>query len=116
MNLKAKNFVKVSTSKAEIFIYDFIGPMGEDSNWLVEYSAKDFIKQLADVEKSGFQEVDVHINSGGGYIAEGYAIFNAIKNSKLNITGFNDGIALSIAGYILMACDKVVMAENSLIM
>lgn len=59
-------------------------------------------------------EVVVRINSPGGSVAEGIAIFNALK--PYNPTCYVDGIAASIASLILMAGARRIGAENAIVM
>lgn len=58
--------------------------------------------------------VEVHINSPGGSVAEGLAIYNALKPREPVI--YIDGIAASIASLIAMAGARIVMADNALMM
>jgi len=58
--------------------------------------------------------VEVRINSPGGSVAEGLAIFNALKPRQPVI--YVDGIAASIASLIAMAGARIVMADNALMM
>lgn len=58
--------------------------------------------------------VEVRINSPGGDVAAGLAIFNALRPRKPDV--FIDGIAASIASLIAMAGARIVAAENALIM
>lgn len=60
--------------------------------------------------------LDVYINSYGGEVAEGLAIYNALKRHKAEVTTFIDGFACSIASVIAMAGDKRVMYDSSLLM
>lgn len=59
-------------------------------------------------------EVEVRINSPGGSVAEGLAIYNALKPRKPTV--FIDGVAASIASLIAMAGARVIAAQNTLIM
>lgn len=58
--------------------------------------------------------VEVRINSPGGSVTEGLAIFNALKPRKPTV--YIDGIAASIASLIAMAGAKIIAAENALVM
>lgn len=60
--------------------------------------------------------IEVHINSGGGDVFEGLAIYNALRqwNGKVNV--HIDGLAASMASMIAMAGDTVSMASASLLM
>jgi ATP-dependent protease ClpP protease subunit len=58
--------------------------------------------------------VEVRINSPGGSVAEGLAIFNALKPRQPLV--YVDGIAASIASLIAMAGARISMADNALMM
>lgn len=60
--------------------------------------------------------INVHINSYGGEVAEGLAIYNALRAHPANVTTYCEGFACSIASVIFMAGDKRVMDEASLLM
>jgi len=60
--------------------------------------------------------IDVFINSGGGSVFDGSAIYTALKRHKAKTTVYVDGIAASIASVIAMAGDEIVMAENATMM
>jgi ATP-dependent protease ClpP protease subunit len=91
---------------AEIMIYSPIG----SSWWEETVDAKSFID---DLNALNVDEITVRISSIGGSVADGIAIYNALKRHKAHITTCNDGVAYSIAGLILMAGDTVQMAENA---
>ena len=61
-------------------------------------------------------QIDVYINSYGGEVAEGLAIYNALRRHKAKIRTFCDGFACSIASVIFMAGDERIMNEASLLM
>lgn len=61
-------------------------------------------------------QIDVYINSYGGEVAEGLAIYNALKRHKAKVRTICDGFACSIASVIFMAGDERVMNEASLLM
>ncbi len=54
---------------------------------------------------SQYNKIDVHINSNGGDVFSGIAIYNALRTSTADITIYVDGIAASIAGIIAL-CGK----------
>lgn len=90
----------------EILIYGIVGDIddGLDAAWLVT--------QIA----SAPDDINVRINSLGGLVFDGFAIFNALKQSPRNVTVYIDGVAGSIASIIAMAGDRIVMAENAVMM
>lgn len=59
-------------------------------------------------------QIEIRINSPGGNVAEGLAIYNALKPRRGTV--YVDGVAASIASLIAMAGERIVMAENALIM
>jgi ATP-dependent Clp endopeptidase proteolytic subunit ClpP len=60
--------------------------------------------------------LNIYINSGGGSVFAGLAIYNMLKRSKANKTVYIDGLAASIASVIAMAGDKIVMPNNAFLM
>jgi ATP-dependent protease ClpP protease subunit len=60
-------------------------------------------------------ELTLRINSPGGSVFDGVAIYNALKRHDAAITVWVDGIAASIASVIAMAGDEVVMPENAML-
>jgi ATP-dependent Clp endopeptidase proteolytic subunit ClpP len=90
---------------AEIVIYDEIGAFG--------VPAKAFLDELKAL--GPVAELTVRINSPGGSVFDGVAIYNALKRHGAAITVWVDGIAASIASMIAMAGDEVVMPENAML-
>lgn len=98
------------SDKAEIWIYEEIG----ENFWTDDgISAKNFQKELSDIKAS---QIDLHINSPGGLVFDGIAIYNLLKQHPANITTYIDGLAASIASVVALAGNKVIMAENGLFM
>jgi ATP-dependent Clp protease, protease subunit len=91
---------------AEIVIYDEIGAFG-----ILAKAFLDELKALGPVA-----ELTVRINSPGGSVFDGVAIYNALKRHDAAITVWVDGIAASIASVIAMTGDEVVMPENAMLM
>lgn len=95
---------------AEIVIYDEIG----FSWWGESVTAKQF---LADLTALGAVDtITVRINSPGGDVFDGVAIHNALKNHGAKIITQVDGIAASIASFILMAGDEINMPANAFLL
>lgn len=94
---------------AEINIYGDIG----ESWWDDSITAKRFVQDLAALD---VDFLTVRINSYGGSVSDGIAIYNAIKRHKAQTTVAIDGVAVSIASLIAMAGDSVEMADNALMM
>lgn len=60
-------------------------------------------------------DLTVHINSPGGDVWAGTAMFNALKKHNGSVTIVVDSLAASIASIIAMAGDKIIMAEGSML-
>tara|TARA_B100001250_G_scaffold409590_1_gene434261 strand:+ start:7493 stop:8497 length:1005 start_codon:yes stop_codon:yes gene_type:complete len=90
---------------ADIYLYSEIGGM--------EINAENFVKDLSDLKG---KDLNVHINSLGGSVFDGIAIYNALKNFKGKVTTKVEGIGASIASVIALAGDSIEMADNSLLM
>lgn len=93
----------------ELLIY---GDIGE--NWWGEsITAASVATQIREAKA---KTILVRINSYGGSVTDGTAIYNALRASGAKITCRVDGIAASIASLIAMAGDTVQMSSNTLLM
>lgn len=97
------------TSHAEVLIYSTIG----ESWWEETVSAKSLVAELAELE---VDTIDVRLNSPGGSVFDGNAIYNALRRHSASVTTYVDGCAASIASIIALAGDRVVMAPNAVMM
>lgn len=101
----------LSLTTAELFIY---GDIVKD-NWN-KWSDEDtcpaditeFLKDL-----SSFENINVNINSGGGSVHGGLAIYNQLKRHNGYKTVRIDGIAASISSVIACSGDKVIIPTPS---
>ncbi len=91
---------------AQVYIYEEIDPF-----WGL--GAKQFADELNALDAN---EIDLHINSRGGSVFEGHAIYNTVRDHKATVTTHIDGVAASIASAIALAGDKVVIARNAMFM
>lgn len=83
--------------------------------WLEsDVSSHNLSKQLEAL--NDVDEINVYINSYGGEVAEGVAIYNALRRHKAKVRTICDGFACSIASVIFMAGDERVMNEASMLM
>jgi ATP-dependent Clp endopeptidase proteolytic subunit ClpP len=96
-------------SLAEVWIYEEIG----SDFWGEGLTAKAFVEELNALE---VDHIALHINSPGGSVFDGQAIFNAIERHPASVTSHIDGLAASIASVIALAGDTVEMARNALFM
>lgn len=96
---------------ADLYIYGDITSFRLLNSDVSSYSLSQELKELKDVE-----QINVYINSYGGEVAEGLAIYNALKRHSANVTTIADGFACSIASVIFAAGDERLMSEASLLM
>lgn len=61
-------------------------------------------------------QINLYINSYGGSVFEGTAIYNQLKRHPAHKTVYVDGFACSIASVIAMAGDEIVMPKNTMMM
>lgn len=78
-------------------------------------SALDVAQAIAALP-AGVTSIEVHINSYGGDVAEGVAMYNALRGSGREVTTVCDGFACSIASVVFMAGSRRVMRPASLLM
>lgn len=96
------NFENQSEDTTSVMLYGAIG------GWF-GVTAQDFVKELRDIQT---KNIHVHINSPGGGIFDGAAIYTALRQHPANVTAYVDGIAASAASFIAMAADEYVPAKN----
>lgn len=96
---------------AELLIYE---PIGKDF-FGDGLSAADVVNFLSDIDAET-DSIDVRINSPGGSLIDGTAIYNALARSGLTVRTHVDGLAASAASLIAMAGDEIHMSENALMM
>ena len=89
--------------ETDIFIFDEIGIWGIGADRLIN-----------EVQALKPTRINLHINSPGGSVYDGWAIFNYLRAHPAPVTAYIDGIAASIAGVIAMSADEIIMAEVSL--
>lgn len=90
---------------AEIFVYD------EISYWGI--TASDFVRDLQGIDRD---RIVLHLNTPGGDVFDGIAIYNALRQHKAHVTTYVDGLAASIGSVIAMAGDEVVMGNYAQMM
>lgn len=79
-----------------------------------ETSANHFREVLG--QFPGVTQINLFINSYGGSVFEGTAIYNQLRRHSAHKTVYVDGFACSIASVIAMAGDEIVMPRNTLMM
>jgi ATP-dependent protease ClpP protease subunit len=96
---------KSGDNETTVTLYDEIGAFGAGS--------KQF---LGDIGKLSGQHIHLRINSPGGSVVEGTAIYNALRRHKGGVTVHIDALAASMASVIAMAGAPVLIADNALMM
>jgi ATP-dependent protease ClpP protease subunit len=101
------SWYKISNTAAgaEVLLYDEIGWFGVTAN--------DFARELQALDTDA---ITLRINSPGGDVFDGLAIYNALRNHPATVTTRIDGLAASAASFIAMAGDKIVAEKASQIM
>ena len=95
----------------ELLIYGDIG----DSWWTESVTASSVVEQLNALDAS-VATINVRINSYGGSVADGLAIYNSLKRHPATKAVTVDGVAMSSASLIAMAGDTVTMPATSILM
>lgn len=105
-----KFWAKATNQKAELYIYDAIGAdfFGDG------ITAKSVQDALSEFKPNA--DLDVYMNSPGGSVFEGIAIYNQLLRWGGKKTFHIDGIAASIASVIAMAGDEVKIADSGVFM
>lgn len=87
---------------------------GFDYDWTDSTGIKKLSRRLEDF--NDYNEINVYINSYGGELAEGLAIYNALKLNKATVNTYNIGFACSSASIVFMAGDNRYMSKSSILM
>lgn len=106
-----KKYYSLETNGSETDIYIF----GDITSWECfenDVSSYTLSKELQALES---KRINVHINSYGGEVAEGLAIYNMLRNHKAKVQTVCDGFACSIASVIFMAGDERIMNNASML-
>lgn len=114
---KFLNFKKVSESETELYVYGDIRKKGIIEKWLgigedvtEAFSLKDALNAV------DTPNLTVRINSYGGSVSEGLAIYSLLSEFKGHLKTIVDGFACSAASVIFMAGQERVVPENGLLM
>ena len=102
------NVVPTGNGRASLMLYGEIG--GDDG-----VSPERIVSEMAYLA-SEYPMIDVHINSMGGEVFAGIAIYNALKDSPSIVNIYVDGLAASIAGIIALCGKPLHMSRYSRLM
>ena len=112
--------IKQQTEPGVLDLYIYGDVEGDRRDWWTgeiiesETSADYFREELAKYEDVVL--INIYINSYGGSVFEGTAIYNQLRRHRARKVVYVDGFACSIASVIAMAGDEVVMPRNALMM
>ncbi len=102
---------EAKNDSAEMYIDgDIVTDEWEDSDTSAA-GFRDALKSLGDVKN-----INLHINSPGGSVFEGIAIYNMLKQHSAQVNVYVDGLAASIASVIAMSGDAIFMPSNAMMM
>jgi len=109
----------VSAREADIFIFgDIVDPIEEAlwREWYGDESSVSGLSMTKDINALDVDVINVHINSYGGVVSEGFAIYNALSIHPAKIRTYCDGFACSAAANVFMAGDERIMGNPSALM
>ena len=112
--------IRQSANAGTVDIYIYGDVEGDSYNWWTdeviesETSANHFRDELAKYPNA--TQINIYINSYGGSVFEGTAIYNQLRRNPAHKTVYIDGFACSVASVIAMAGDEIVMPRNALMM
>lgn len=108
----------VEPNTLEMYVYGDVKGDGydwwNDEKIISETSANHFREELAKFPNA--TQINIYVNSYGGSVFEGTAIYSQLKRHTAQKTVYVDGFACSVASVIAMAGDKVVMPRNTMMM
>lgn len=87
--------IMVDSKKREVYLYDMIGP-----SWLGLDAADTLVEALKTL---GPGDISVRINSPGGDVFEGYAMYTQLTQHDGQVTTYNDGLVASAATFPFLA-------------
>lgn len=110
-NLTIKN---LTGKTADLYIY---GEIVDNTDWKWdEYDVMpDDIREVVD-QLDNLDTLNIYINSPGGSVFAGTAIYNMLKRNKAKKIVHIDGVAASMASVIALVGDEVYMPSNAFMM
>ncbi len=110
--MKNKKYFQLTQNDNEVDIQIY----GDITSW--EWFESDISSYTLSKQIEGLEcdKINVYINSYGGEVAEGLAIYNQLKRHKAKVKTVCDGFACSAASVVFMAGDERIMSTASLLM
>jgi ATP-dependent Clp protease protease subunit len=106
-----KKYYQLLTENNEANIYIY----GDITSWEWLESDVSSYTLSKEIEGLDINTINVYINSYGGEVSEGLAIYNALKRHKATVKTYCDGFACSAASVVFMAGDERIMSNASLL-
>jgi ATP-dependent Clp endopeptidase proteolytic subunit ClpP len=100
-----------SGGEIEILLYACIGEDGWTGEGTTAAQFADDLKAAGDV-----RSIHIRVNSEGGSVFQGLAIYNTLLSHGAKVTATVDGIAASIASVIICAAQTISIAKNGIVM
>ena len=95
--------------QTDIYIFGDITRYADEANQ--ETSGYSLVQQLKKIPDAA--EINLHIDSFGGNVSEGWAIYNALKDSRARVTSYADGFVASAAIYPFLAGQERIASNVS---
>ena len=102
---RVANEERSASGPLEIYIYDVIGWPFND--------VEELVRKIADNRD---REILLHINSPGGDVFDGMALYNGLRNHTQPVTTKIEGLAASMASVVALAGTSVQMHQNAMLM
>lgn len=96
-----------SANAADVYVY---APIGD---WFGMVSAEQFVSEVKDLQVAN---IVLHLNSPGGDVFDGVAMYNTLKSHPANVEVRIEGLAASAASFLAMAGDTVKIGRNAQLM
>lgn len=90
---------------AKLYVYDVIGGWSLDS--------AEFVQAVHAITAPN---IDMHINSPGGFVFDAVSMYEAVKEHPAHVTASVDGLAASAASFLSQAGDDVKIAKGGRMM
>lgn len=95
--------------QTDIYIFGDITRYADEASQ--ETSGYSLVQQLKKIPDAA--EINLHIDSFGGNVSEGWAIYNALKDSRARVTSYADGFVASAAIYPFLAGQERIASNVS---
>jgi len=112
--VRIKKYYALAVKDKEASIYIF----GDIVSWELfesDVSSYSLVKEIESLPED-IETINVFINSYGGEVAEGLAIYNQLRRHKAKVRTYCEGFACSAASVVFMAGDERIMSNASLLM